>query len=174
MQSKLFEEYLKELIEKSCSTCDIFWALNELDEKSKQTIIPNKEIPIAFTRIYCYQGNYFSSYEEITHALKDKRIKIQQLQIIDYIGDFAGEFDVLRLTTIAGIQMLKDENFHKHKRYNEHKSNFSNEPVWDIEEGSIYNFTAELRRKGQHFHQDDIDQENLRLLTLLRLGLRRK
>lgn len=174
MQSKLFEEYLKELIDKSNNAYDISCALNELDEKNKQETSLNNGVPIALTRIYCYQGIYFNSLENITEALKSKKIMIQHLQIIDYIGDFAGEFDVLRITSIAGTQILKDENYHEYKRYNEHQSSFYNTPVWDTEEGSIYELTHELRKNGQHFHQDDIDLENLRYLNFLRLGLIKK
>lgn len=174
MQSKPFEEYLKELIDKSNNAYDISYALNELDEKSKQETLLDNGVPIALTRIYCYQGIYFSSLEDITQALKNKKIMIQYLQIIDYIGDFAGEYDVLRITSIARIQILKDENYHEYKRYNEHQSSFYNKPVWDTEEGSLYELTHELRKNGQHFHQDDIDLENLRYLNLLRLGLIKK
>ena len=173
MQNKLFENYLNESIEKLSDTYEITKALQELEEKSKQVVGMDKVL-IGGTRIYGYLGTYYSSPEEIIHALKGKKIVIQQLQVIDYIGDFAGEFDVLRLTTLARTQMIKDENYREHKEYNEQKSSFSNEPVWDIEESSIHNITDELRKRGQHFHQDDIDLENIRLLSLLRYGLRRR
>ena len=174
MQDKLFKNYLNESIEKLSDTYKITSALQELEEKSKQVVGMDKKVRIGETRIYGYLGTYYSSPEEIIQALKGKNIMIQQLQIIDYIGDFAGEFDVLKLTTLAGTQMIKDENYHSHKEYSEKKSSFSNEPVWDIEESSIHNITDELRKRGQHFHQDDIDLENLRLLNLLRYGLRRR
>lgn len=174
MQNKLFKNYLNESIEKLSDTYKITSALQELEEKSKQVVGMDKKVRIGETRIYGYLGTYYSSPEEIIQALKGKNIMIQQLQIIDYIGDFAGEFDVLKLTTLAGTQMIKDENYHSHKEYSEKKSSFSNEPVWDIEESSIHNITDELRKRGQHFHQDDIDLENLRLLNLLRYGLRRR
>lgn len=174
MQNKLFKNYLNESIEKLSDTYKITSALQELEEKSKQVVGMDNKVPSSITRIYGYLGTYYSSPEEIIQALKGKNIMIQQLQIIDYIGDFAGEFDVLRLTTLAGTQMIKDENYHEHKEYNEQKSSFSNEPVWDIEESSIHNITDELRKRGQLFHQDDIDLENIRLLSLLRYGLRRR
>lgn len=174
MQNKLFEDYLNESIEKLSDTYEITKALQELEDKSKQVVGIDNKVPIGGTRIYGYLGTYYSSPEKIIHALKGKKIVIQQLQVIDYIGDFAGEFDVLRLTTLARTQMIKDENYHEHKEYNEQKSSFSNEPVWDIEESNIHNITDELRKRGQHFHQDDIDLENIRLLNLLRYGLRRR
>lgn len=174
MQNKLFKNYLNESIEKLSDTYKVTSALQELEEKSKQVVGMDNKVLIGGTRIYGYLGTYYSSPEEIIQALKGKNIMIQQLQIIDYIGDFAGEFDVLRLTTLAGTQMIKDENYHSHKEYNEQKSIFSNEPIWDIEESSIHNITDELRKRGQHFHQDDIDLENIRLLSLLRYGLRRR
>ena len=171
MQNKLFKNYLNESIEKLSDTYEITKALQELEDKSKQVVGIDNKVPIGGTRIYGYLGTYYSSPEEIIQALKGKKIMIQQLQVIDYIGDFAGEFDVLRLTTLARTQMIKDENYHEHKEYNEQKSSFSNEPVWDIEESSIHNITDELRKRGQHFRQDDIDLENIRLLRLIRLGL---
>ena len=170
MQNKLFKNYLNESIEKISDTYKITSALQELEEKSKQVVGMDNKVSIGGTRIYGYLGTYYSSPEEIIQALKGKNIMIQQLQIIEYIGDFAGGIDVLKLTT----QMIKDENYHSHKKYNEQKSSFSNEPVWDIEESSIHNITDELRKRGQHFHQDDIDLENIRLLNLLRYGLRRR
>ena len=173
MQNKLFKNYLNESIEKLSDTYKITSALQELEEKSKQVVGMDK-VSDGLTRIYGYLGTYYSSPEEIIQALKGKRIMIQQLQVIEYIGDFAGEYDVLKLTTLAGTQMIKDENYNSHKEYNEQKSIFSNEPVWDIEESSIHNITDELRKRGQHFHQDDIDLENIRLLNLLRYGLRRR
>lgn len=172
MQNKLFENYLNESIEKLSDTYEITKALQELEEKSKQVVGMDNKVLIGGKGKG--NGTYYSSPEEIIQALKGKRIMIQQLQVIEYIGDFAGEYDVLKLTTLARTQMIKDENYHEHKEYNEQKSSFSNEPVWDIEESSIHNITDELRKRGQHFHQDDIDLENIRLLSLLRYGLRRK
>lgn len=109
MQNKLFKNYLNESIEKLSDTYKITSALQELEEKSKQVVGMDNKVSIGGTRIYGYLGTYYSSPEEIIQALKGKNIMIQQLQIIDYIGDFAGEFDVLRLTTLAGTQMIKDK-----------------------------------------------------------------
>lgn len=91
MQNKLFENYLNESIEKLSDTYEITKALQELEEKSKQVVGMDNKVLIGGTRIYGYQGTYYSSPEEIIQALKGKRIMIQQLQVIEYIGDFAGE-----------------------------------------------------------------------------------
>lgn len=77
MQNKLFENYLNESIEKLSDTYKITKALQELEEKSKQVVGMDNKVPIDGTRIYGYQGTYYSSPEEIIQALKEKRIMIQ-------------------------------------------------------------------------------------------------
>lgn len=143
---------------------DILSNLNTLCEKP---IFPYTKINRQ-TRIYRYKNTYFKDMEELLTFLENKTFLANDISIIDYIGDFAQEIDVIQITNTTGIVILKREKLTTHKEFNEQYSRFQNKPIWEIKEEGIEDIITELKNQGQVFKQDEIDLENLRILSLLR------
>ena len=114
------------------------------------------------------KNTYFKDMEELLTFLENKTFLANDISIIDYIGDFAQEIDVIQITNTTGIVILKREKLTTHKEFNEQYSRFQNKPIWEIKEEGIEDIITELKNQGQVFKQDEIDLENLRILSLLR------
>ena len=88
--------------------------------------------------------------------------------------NFENKDDVIRIIDLTSTHFVVDKNINEHFEYNFPRSTYEQSPVWVTEEGNIHELILELKKIGQEFKQDAIDQENLRLLKLVRLGLMKK
>lgn len=170
---KTFKEYLNQEKEKY-ENIDVFTRLEHLYFLREQSI-DGTEINNNGTLLYRYNTGssfiYFHTEYELIEYLKKHKYNFRNIAIIDYIGEFGNKDDVIRVIDHSSIRLLIDKNIHEHFEYSFNRSRYEHLPVWVSIDGNIHELVLELKKLGQKFKQDDIDQENLRLLRLIRLGL---
>ena len=170
---KTFSEYLNQEKEK-CENADIYTRLQYLYYVREQNI-NGKPIKYNEKLFYRYKwGNsfiYFQTEYELVDYLKKHSQGLKNIAIIDYIGEFENKDDVIRIIDLTSTRLVIDKNINEHLEYNFPRSKYEQLPVWVTVEGNIHDLILEFKKIGQEFKQDTIDQENLRLLKLVRLGL---
>lgn len=168
---KTFSEYLNQEKEKF-ENADIYTRLQYLYYVRNQNI-NGKPIKSSEKLLYRYKcGNsfvYFHTEYELVDYLKKHSQGLKNIAIIDYIGEFENKDDVVRIIDLKSTRLVIDKNIKEHFEYNFPRSAYEQSPVWVTEEGNIHELILELKKIGQDFKQDAIDQENLRLLRLARL-----
>ena len=173
---KTFSEYLNQEKEKY-EKADIYTQLQYLYYMRKQNV-NGKPIKDSEKLLYRYKCGksfiYFQTEYELVSYLKKHSQGLRNISIIDYIGEFENKDDVIRIIGLTSTRFVVDKNINEHFEYNIPRSTYEQSPVWVTEEGNIHELILELKKIGQEFKQDAIDQENLRLLKLVRLGLMKK
>lgn len=170
---KTFSDYLNKAKEK-CENADIYTRLQYLYYMREQSI-NNETIKSNDVILYQYKcGNstfYFHTEYELIEYLKKNSQSLRNIAIIDYIGEFENKDDVIRIIDLTSTRLVVDKNINEHLEYSFHRSKYEKLPVWVTADGNIHELVLELKKIGQEFKQDAIDQENLRLIKLIRLGL---
>lgn len=162
-------------------------ALNNKEEKNElgeivislidgeaKNINPLKEIPKSQMRLYGFSGVFnsvfFDSEEELIQWIKTHSTDFGNICVMDYLGTVAGRRDVIRLTYKNGKSVLYaacDED--GYAIYNEKRSIYKGEFVWEYNYGSISDEYAAFRNRGIVFENDTygkIAERNERLMAM--------
>ena len=139
-----------------------------------KNINPLTEIPEPKMRLYGFSGAFNSAFfdtkEELVEWLKTNKPKYGSVCVLEYLGTVAGRSDVIRITCKGNKPMLYaacDED--GYGIYNEERSFYRGEFVWEYNHGDLSDEYAAFRDRGIVFENDiyqKIDERNKRLMAL--------
>ncbi len=174
--SKIFsDELLKELHNKEEKNELGEIVLSLIDGEAKN-INPLKEMPKSQMKLYGFSGAFnsvfFDSEEELIEWIKTHSTDFGNICVMDYLGTVAGRRDVIRLTYKNGKSVLYtacDED--GYAIYNEKRSIYKGEFVWEYNYGSISDEYAAFRDRGIVFENDvygKIAERNKELMAMFK------
>ena len=151
--------------------------MKKFTDGEPKNINPLKEIPNSQMRLYGFSGAFMKSVfcdteEELKEKIKDlDPIFGGRIQIFDYLGEVAGRRDVIRVTNNDGRSFLYvavDED--GYGIYNEERSIYRGEFVWEYNYGNLREMYSAFRDKGIVFERDiyaEIDERYRRVMAMV-------
>lgn len=133
---------------------------------------PLTDMPEFKMRLYGFQDTFFDTEDELIEYVKNHNSTVDNVCVIDFLGDVAGQSDVIRITSKSGKQILYtvvDED--GYGIYNQERSIYKGEYVWEYNYGSISKMYSAFRDRGIIFEDDvysKIDKRNQKVLKMCR------
>ena len=134
-------------------------------------IDPLPELPIPEMRLYFVDNNYFESIDELLMYCRINRISTKGLNIIDYYRNLAGRSDVIRKSNSQTSMLYTAVDEDGYGLYNNKRSIYRGEFIWEYNHGSIRNLYMPFKEKGIVFENDvygKIDERNHHILKYCR------
>ena len=134
-------------------------------------IDPLPELPIPEMRLYFVDNNYFESIDELLMYCRINRISTKGLNIIDYYRNLAGRSDVIRKSNSQTSMLYTAVDENGYGLYNNKRSIYRGEFIWEYNHGSIRNLYMPFKEKGIVFENDvygKIDERNHHILKYCR------
>lgn len=123
-------------------------------------------------RLYVVECNCFKTKEELMDYCQKKNIPFDDTYILDYLGNVAGRSDVIRKIDYNGQSHLYTAiDTDGYAIYNEARSTYRGEFVWEYEYGDIRSFYNSFRSRGIRFSHDvygKIDEGYQKLLRMIK------
>lgn len=135
------------------------WDMKRYVDGEPKNINPLTEIPEPKMRLYGFYGTFKSSFfdteEELIEYIKTNNTQFGSICVMEYLGHVAGRSDVIRLTYKSGKQVLYTSvNEDGYGIYNEERSIYRGEFVWEYNHGSIREMYSAFRDRGIVFEDD--------------------
>ena len=152
--------------------------MKRMFDGEEKNINPLKEIPDQKMRLYGFRGAFMKSIFCDTKKEPKKKLKGVNplfggsIQIFDYLGEVAGCKDVIRVTDMNGnsnLYVAVDED--GYGIYNEERSIYRGEYIWEYSYGSIEDIYSAFRERGIVFEHDiytEIAERHSRLMDMLK------
>lgn len=123
---------------------------------------PLTEIPTSQMVLYKFYGGfksesvyYFDTEEELKEHVKNNDGKFADICVLEFIGNFAGRSDVIRQTSKNRKPMLLSAcDRDGYAIYNEERSTYCGEFVWEYNHGDIKDMYSAFRDRGIVFEND--------------------
>jgi len=149
--------------------------LNRMLDSEPKNINPLTELPEPQMKLYGFYGAFASAFFETEKEQKEyvekNDTEFGNTCIIEYLGHVAGRDDVIRLTYKGDKSKLYTSvNEDGYGVYNEERSKYKGEFVWEFNYGSIRELYSAFRNRGIVFEDDiyaKIDERNQKLFELL-------
>ena len=173
--SKIFSDELIEVLDSKKEEDTAGKILKRMFNGEPKNVNPLTEIPKPQMRLFGFSGvfnsAYFDTEEELIEWVKNHNIDFGDICVMDYLGTVAGRSDVIRLTYKNGKSVLYtavDED--GYGIYNEDRSIYRGEFVWEYNYGSISDKYAAFRNRGIVFKNDiygKIEERNRKIMDTL-------
>ncbi len=134
--------------------------------KNPLTEIPNPEM-----RLYRIDDHDFESMDELLHYCRMKNKSTEGLIILDYYRNLAGRSDVIRKQDCNSIMLYAAVDEDGYGIYNNERSIYRGEFVWEYDYGSIRNMYKPFRDKGIVFENDIYAKQDERIQHILKYNL---
>lgn len=137
---------------------------------------PLTEIPAPQMRLYGFSGAFKSAYfdteAELEEYVKTHDTSFGSICVIEYLGNVAGRSDVIRTTSKNRKPMLLTVcDRDGYGIYNEERSIYCGEFVWEYNNGDIKDMYSAFRDRGIVFEDDiygKLEEEDRKLLQMCR------
>lgn len=134
-------------------------------------INPLPELPIPEMRLYFIEDNYFESIDELLMYCRINKKSTKGLNIIDYYRTLAGCSDVIRKSNSQSSMLYTAEDEDGYGLYNNKRSIYRGEFIWEYHHGSIRDLYKPFKEKGIVFENDvygKIDERRQHVLKYCR------
>ena len=150
------------------------WDMKRYVDGDPKNINPLTEIPEPQMRLYGFYGAFKSSFfdteEELIEYVKTNNTQFGSICVMEYLGNVAGKSDVIRLTYKSGKSVLYTSvNEDGYGIYNNERSIYRGEFIWEYNHGSISEMYSAFRDRGIVFEDDTyakIAERNKRLFEM--------
>ena len=171
--TKIFSDELVELVENSKDEAGDL--LKKFVDGEPKNINPLTEIPEPKMRLYGFSGAFksvfFDTEAELIEYIKTSDTTFGNVCVIEYLGYVAGRNDVIRVTyKDAESKLYTSVNEDGYGIYNDERSIYKGEYVWEYSYGSIREMYSAFRNRGIVFQDDTyakIDERKRKLYELL-------
>ncbi|MBQ7141222.1 MAG: hypothetical protein IJO32_06950 [Bacilli bacterium] len=157
--TKMFSDELIDTVEKKQEENNMGQLLKEFVDGKPKNINPLTEIPEPQMRLYGFSGAFKSAFfdteEELIEYVKTHNTQYGNICVMEYLGNVADRSDVIRLTYKSGKSVLYtsvDED--GYGIYNNERSIYRGEFVWEYNHGSIREMYSAFRDRGIIFEND--------------------
>ena len=124
-------------------------ALTKFIDGEPKNINPLIEIPMPEMKLYGIYGNYFDTPEELENHCIINCIPLDDYHILEYIRHVAGRSDVIKKTNKNGkILFYSSVDEDGYAMYNNERSIYRGEFIWEYCYGQIRDFYTPFRKKG--------------------------
>ena len=140
-----------------------FYDDGEPVNKNPLTDIPNSDM-----RVYCINGNYFESIDELLKYCRDNNKSTKGLMILDYYRNLAGKSDVIKKQDSHTNILYTAVDEYSYGIYSNERSIYRGEFTWEYRYGSIRDLYEPFRDKGVVFENDIYAKldEQMRLILI--------
>lgn len=157
--TKMFSDELIGAVESKKEENEIGNIIRRICDGEPKNINPLTEIPEPQMRLYGFSGvlksAFFDTEAELIEYVKTHDIQFGNVCIMDYLGNVAGRSDVIRLTYKSGKQDLYTAvNEDGYGIYNNERSIYRGEFVWEYNYGNISEMYSAFRDRGIVFEND--------------------
>ncbi len=129
---------------------------------------PIKEIPNPELRLYTIANNIFETIDELLHYCRINNKSIEGLRVLDYYRQFAGCSDVIRSQDCYMTNFYTAVDEDGFGVYNNERSIYRGEFIWEYEYGSIKSMYKIFRDKGIIFENDIYAKEEEKMQHILK------
>lgn len=155
--TKIFSDDLIDLVENDKD--EMGTLLKKFVDGEPKNIDPLTEIPEPQMRLYGFSGAFKSAFfdteEELIEYVKTHDTQFGSICVMDYLGTVANRSDVIRVTYKSGKQKLYTSvNEDGYGVYNNERSIYKGEYVWEYNHGSIREMYSAFRDRGIVFEND--------------------
>ena len=173
--TKLFSDELIGAVESKKNEDNMGKLLKKFVDGEPKNVNPLTEIPEPQMRLYGFSGAFASAFfeteEELIEYVKTSDTAFGNLCVIEYLGFVADRNDVIRVTyKNEKPKLYTSVNEDGYGIYNEERSIYKGEYVWEYNHGSISEMYSAFRDRGIVFKDDTyakISERNKNLLSLL-------
>ena len=176
MKDKRISQIIAELLEDKELLKRTSNSLKRIFDGEPKNINPLKELPKPQIEIYCFEGFfnlvYFDTKKELKKYKKNNDTSMGNICTIQYLGNVAGRSDVIKIKYESGKKILCTAiDSDGYAVYNEERSTYKGEFVWEFEYGNLKSKYTALRDRGIVFENDiyvKIEERTKELLKKLR------
>ena len=170
----MFSDELINIVENKKEENKMGKLLKKFVDGKPKNVNPLTEIPKSQMRLYGFSGAFKSAFFD-TEAKLIEYVKTHDTQfgsvcVMDYLGNVADCSDVISLTYKSGKQVLYTSvNDDGYGIYNNQRSIYRGEFVWEYNYGSISEMYSAFRDRGIVFEDDTyakIEERNCRLFKM--------
>lgn len=172
--TKMFSDELIDVVENKKEENKMGKLLKKFVDGKPKNVNPLTKIPEPQMRLYGFSGAFNSAFfdteAELIEYVKTHDTQFGSICVMDYLGNVADRSDVIRLTYKSGKQVLYtsvDED--GYGIYNNERSIYRGEFVWEYNHGSISEMYSAFRDRGIVFEDDTyakIAEKNRRLFEM--------
>ena len=157
--TKMFSDELIDVVESKKEENEVGKIIKRMCDGEPKNINPLTEIPNPQMRLYGFSGAFKSAFfdteAELLEYVKTHNTQFGSTCVMDYLGKVAGCSDVIRLTYKSGKQVLYTSvNEDGYGIYNNERSIYKGEFVWEYNHGSIREMYSAFRDRGIVFEDD--------------------
>ena len=145
--------------------------LKRLFDGEPKNINPLKNFPEPEMRLFEICGHYFETKEELKKYCQSEGLSIKDACILEYFRNIAGRRDVIKSSKISNgrtmLYTVVDED--GYAMYNNERSIYRGEFIWEYNHGSISDFYKEFRDRGIVFENDiyaEIRERHQRIMKM--------
>ena len=172
--TKMFSDELIDAVENKKEENEVGKIIKRMCDGEPKNINPLTEIPEPQMRLYGFSGvfksAFFDTEEELIEYVKTHNTEFGSICVVEYLGNVAGRSDVIRLTYKSGKSVLYTSvNEDGYGIYNNERSIYRGEFVWEYNHGSISDVYSAFRDRGIVFEDDTyakITERNRRLFEM--------
>ncbi len=159
MKEKIFSNETIELFKNNQNKNSSISKIKKMIDEEPKNVNPLTEIPKSQMRLYGFSGAFYSAYfdkeEELKEWVKTHNTDFGDIVAIDYLGHVAGRDDVIRMTYASGKSSLcKAVDEDGYGIYNEERSTYKGEYVWEYTYGDLSEEYTAFRNRGIVFQND--------------------
>ena len=179
---KLFSDELERLVCSRNRYMEFIQSVNSEDVRItnivlyQSNLIYDKEslqLPESQMRLYAFLKRYdaipFDAEEDLTEYVRSSQEPFQNVCAVDYLGDFAGRTNVVKITYLDGRFTLctatRSEtgvSIH-HDVLNAQKSKTAGAPIWEVDNWGLKTIYEAFRSKGVIPYENDPYTKTIRL-----------
>lgn len=114
---------------------------------------------------------FFDTEEELMEYAKNNNIKLENIYVLDYIGEVAGRSDVIRKSTINDSTLYTPIDIDGYATYNLEKSYAKHSYIWEYNYGDLKEEIAAFRKRGIIFENNpykEYDKQQEKLIQKIR------
>lgn len=157
--TKMFSGELIDAVESKKQENEVGKIIKRMFDGEPKNINPLTEIPEPQMRLYGFWGAFKSAFfdteQELIEYVKTHNTQFGSICIMEYLGNVAGRSDVIRLTYKSGKSVLYTSvNEDGYGIYNNERSIYRGEFVWEYNHGSIRKMYSAFRDRGIVFEDD--------------------
>ena len=172
--TKMFSDELIDAVESKKEENEVGKIIKRMCDGEPKNINPLTEIPEPQMRLYGFSGAFKSAFfdteAELIEYVKTHNTQFGSICVMEYLGNVAGRSDVIRLTYKSGKQVLYTSvNEDGYGIYNNERSIYRGEFVWEYSHGSISEMYSAFRDRGIVFEDDTyakIEERNRRIFEM--------
>ena len=171
---KLFSDELESLVCSRNRYMEFIQSVNPEDVRITNIVLyqsnliddnESLELPESQMRLYAFLERFdaipFDTEKDLTEYVRSSQEPFQNVCAVDYLGDFAGRNNVVKIIYLDGRYTLctatKGEsgvNLH-HDVLNVQKSKTAGEPIWEVDNWGLKTIYEEFRNKGFIPYEND-------------------